>query len=239
MSDTDDIDALAGEYVLGTLDAGERATVELRRRGDPALDAAISAWEQRFAPLVETLPSVTPPAGLLRRIEARIDTAQARALGQPSAEIVQLEQRVRRWRWTAVAASAAAMLAMVTVGVREATRPPTVQSFFGVFNKDDASPSFVLTVDLAAKTLTIRTVGAPALPDKSYQLWIKTTPQTPPRSLGVISASTYRVGAELARFAADEVRGATFGVSLEPLGGSPTGQPTGPVLHAQLLPGQL
>jgi anti-sigma-K factor RskA len=32
------------------------------------------------------------------------------------------------------------------------------------------------------------------------------------------------------------VQTATFGVSLEPAGGSPTGRPTGPALHAKLIP---
>ena len=239
MSDAEDIDVLAGEYVLGTLDAAERVAVAGRRRREPALDKAIAAWERRLGPLADTTPAVEPPAGLLRRIEARIDTSAARALGAPAAEIIQLERRVRRWQWLAGAASAAAALALVTVGVREATRPATVQSFFGVFNQGDVAPAFVLTVDLATKTLTIKTVGAQALPDKSYQLWIKTTPQSQPRSLGVIASGEHRVGAELATFRAEEVRGATFGVSIEPRGGSPIGQPTGNVLHAQLLPGRL
>jgi len=236
MSDVDDINGLAGEFVLGTLEAAERVAVAARRRREPALDAAILAWERRLAPLAETVPPVEPPAGLYERIEVALESTAARALGAPSADIIDLERRVRRWRWTAAAASLAAALALVVIGVREASRPEAVQSFVGVFNKDDVSPAFMLTVDLQSKVLTIRTVGAPQQPGKSYQLWIKTTPQTPPRSLGVIASASYTVGPELAVYRTDEVRGATFGVSEEPLGGSPTGQPTGPVLHAQLVP---
>ncbi|RZL83191.1 MAG: RNA polymerase subunit sigma-70, partial [Variovorax sp.] len=55
---TDDIDTLAGEYVLGTLSAAARATVEARMAGEPALREAVQAWEARLLPLT----AVVPPA---------------------------------------------------------------------------------------------------------------------------------------------------------------------------------
>ena len=53
MTEDDDIDGLAGEYVLGSLSADERREVGSRRRADRALEAAIGAWEQRLAPLID------------------------------------------------------------------------------------------------------------------------------------------------------------------------------------------
>src|SRR5262245_16796505 len=95
MTDHEDIDMLAAEYVLGTLDAAERADVALRRRSDRALDAAIDAWERRLAPLAETGTAIDPPADLLGRIEAQLDAATA---SEPaSATVIDLERRVRRW----------------------------------------------------------------------------------------------------------------------------------------------
>ncbi len=41
MTGDEDLDGLAGEYVLGTLDADERAAVAARRLREPALDMAI------------------------------------------------------------------------------------------------------------------------------------------------------------------------------------------------------
>ncbi len=46
MTELDDIDGLAGEYVLGTLTRAERAEVEERRATDAVLDKAIHAWER-------------------------------------------------------------------------------------------------------------------------------------------------------------------------------------------------
>ena len=72
MAERESIDTLAAEYVLGTLDGAERETVAERRLLDAELDAAISAWELRLAPLDQLTEEVTPPPELLTRIESRI-----------------------------------------------------------------------------------------------------------------------------------------------------------------------
>ena len=83
MTEPEDIDALAAEYVLGTLDAGERAAVAARRGHEAELARAIEAWEARLGPLAIAVPSVAPPPDLFGRIEARINpTAQAATAGR-------------------------------------------------------------------------------------------------------------------------------------------------------------
>ena len=81
----------------------------------------------------------------------------------------------------------------------------------------------------------MRQVAAEKLPDRSYQLWIATQPGAAPRSLGLIGAGDFTVHATLAAYDPAVINNATYGISLEPLGGSPTGQPTGPVIHAKLV----
>ncbi len=51
MTDRDDLDMLAAEFVLGTLDARERAAVAVRRQSEPDLDEMISAWELSLIPI--------------------------------------------------------------------------------------------------------------------------------------------------------------------------------------------
>jgi anti-sigma-K factor RskA len=50
-----DWDDLAAEYVLGTLDAAERAEVERRLRSDARLAQALAAWERRLDPRHEPI----------------------------------------------------------------------------------------------------------------------------------------------------------------------------------------
>lgn len=226
----DDIDALAAEYALGTLDPGERAAVAARAQREPELRARIAYWEDKLSPLTDLAGPVAPPAGLFDRIERRIAAPTA------DTDAVDLARRVRRWRLTALAASAAAACLAVVLGVREASRPSTDVSYVAVFQENDAAPAFVLSIDLATRTLTLRAVGAQRQPGKSYQLWIASERLGPaPRSLGVVD-NTRLIASREIPYEPALVQAATFGVSLEPEGGSPTGLPTGPVFHAKLIP---
>ena len=72
-TDPQEREALAGEYVLGTLDA-RLADARWRRpcRATPALRAVVAAWEARLAPLTALAPPEAPPPDLWRRIEAAL-----------------------------------------------------------------------------------------------------------------------------------------------------------------------
>ncbi len=238
--DRDDIDMLAAEYVLGTLDGAERVDVARRRLTDPQLDRAITAWESRLSPLATAVPPITPSADLLPRIEARI---AAGISGMPTpvadtasnAQVLDLTRRLGRWRTAAVGASALAASLVFALGVREAQRADTPKTFVAVMQKDDASPSFLVTVDLETRLLTVRPVAAAPEPGKSYELWMAHDSFQGPRSLGVVT-SDLTPRATLAKFDRGVIEKATFAVSLEPEGGSPVGKPTGPVLfHAKLV----
>lgn len=211
-------------------------------------------WERIKARVAEAGPSEP-----MRLPEVVVAPPAAAA---SSAEIVHLAQRVRRWRaFTGLATALAACLVAVVVArdlrpdlmpaplqpkqqivervvekevVREvpAARPA---QFVAVFQKDEQSPSFVMSVDIDKRIVTVRQVAAERLADKSYQLWIATQPGAPPQSLGVLGNDDFTVKATLAAYDPAVINGATFGISLEPLGGSPIDQPTGPVIHAKLL----
>ncbi len=242
MMDGEDINALAAEYVLGTLDASERAMVAARRQREPAFDAAIVACEQRLAPLQDLVPPVQPPASVWTGIEARLNARASPAMAATNGNnVIALQRKVTVWKRAAVAASALAASLLVTIGVRETTRATTPRSFVAVFQKDDALPSFLLTIDLETRQLTIKPVSADTPAGKSYQLWIAAAPvgepaSPKPRSLGVLEGRGLTTRAALSAYDKAVVENATFGVSLEPAGGSPTGQPTGPVFHAKLIP---
>ncbi|HDZ37821.1 MAG TPA: sigma-70 family RNA polymerase sigma factor [Marinobacter sp.] len=109
---------------------------------------------------------------------------------------------------------------------------PTVQD-----QMENQQPSFLLTVDLQNRQLKIRPVTAEPQPGKSYQLWIKADELGPnPRSVGVLGDRMQVDQGALKQYDPALLREATFGISLEPPGGSPTGQPTGPAIHGTLYP---
>jgi anti-sigma-K factor RskA len=278
----DDKDGLASEYVLGTLDADERAQAEALMLVDSAFAETVRRWERRLGELNVLVSAVEPPPSVWDAIKGKLagaapsetvrlpEVVQAAPRAAGGAEIVDLTQRMRRWRGLTVMTGTLAACLVAVVVMREvrpellpaAWRPlPQVQvverivekpvevvrevvrevpsarpaQFVAVFQKDEQSPAFLMSVDTDKRTVTVRQVAAERLADKSYQLWIATQPGAAPRSLGVLRTDDYTVQTTLASYDPSVVSNATFGISLEPLGGSPTGAPTGPVIHAKLL----
>jgi anti-sigma-K factor RskA len=230
MADSDDIDALAGEYVLGTLDAAERAAVAVRRQREGALDVAIAAWEARLAPLLDEIAPVAPPDHLLDGIMRRIDSAAG------NSEIIALRRRLHAWRVAALGACAVAASLLLFVAAHSLAPPRRGQNFVAVLQHDGASPAFIVSVDIAARTLTIRPVAAAPQTGRSYELWLVNNRLGAPRSLGVVQNAVFTVASSrLNGLPPKIVRDSTFAVTLEPLGGSPSGLPTAPILYSGTL----
>lgn len=227
MVDFNDIDALAGEYVLGTLDSAERAVVAARRQREPALDAAIAAWEVRLAPLMDEIAPVPPPDHLLDLIMDRIDGVAG------NNAVALLQRRLRTWRIATLAACAVAASLGLFVATSSLAPPQPGRNFVAVLQHDAASPAFIVSVDVAARSLTIRSVAAAPQTDRSYELWLVNSRLSAPRSLGVVQNAGFTVASSrLSGLPTKIVRDATFAVTLEPLGGSPSGLPTGPILYS-------
>jgi anti-sigma-K factor RskA len=233
MTVTPDDDFAAAEYALGTLDPSERATLAARRLREPELDQAIRAWEARLAPLAEAAPAIEPPGDYLAAIEARIHAAPPAEAADRS--VVALRRSVTRWRAAAIAASVVAAVLAIGFAVREATREAVPHEYVAILQKDAASPAFEVTVNLDTRELTVRPVAAQAPPGKSYELWIIDAKLGAPRSLGVIGEGGR--AASLSAYDPAVVANATYAVTVEPPGGSPSGQPSGPpVFVGKLIP---
>ena len=228
MADGDEIEALAGEYVLGTLDADERRAAEARVAADPAFRTAVAEWEKRLQPLADTVPEVSPPAAVLARIMAAIDAAPAAA--SAGGNVVALRRSVRRWQITTVLMGAAAAV-LAAVVVLDRTAPTPQSQFVAVLTAEGAKPAFVAMVDTAKGTISVRRVASEAPPDKSYELWA-IEPNAAPKSLGLLEQASLSRALPVA-----PTGKATLAISLEPKGGSPTGAPTGPVVFSGALVG--
>lgn len=218
-------DALAGEYVLGTLDAATAARVAAAIRTDAALREAVAAWEARLAPLSTLALPETPPPALWDRIEAALpgQIAARSAIREPWWNGKQF------WRgWAAAATAVAAGLAVFAVQPRA---PET--RFMTVLVSDRSQSAWMAQVDRygGLELAAIRPVGAetPALPvDRVMQLWGLPPGAAGPTSLGLLPREGGRVS--IASPAVKPVAGMLIEISLEPPGGSPIGRPTGPIL---------
>lgn len=68
----DDLDALAAEYVLGTLSAEERIQAEAMIGGDPGFVEIVRQWERRLGELNVMVEAVEPPTEIWDKIKADI-----------------------------------------------------------------------------------------------------------------------------------------------------------------------
>lgn len=222
----DDLEGLAGEYVLGTLDASERAEVEARLHREPALAAAVAEWAERLQPLADLAGETEPPAIVWPKIEAHIRDG----LGD---RVVRLQRSVRRWRFaTAATLFAASILAVVIIGERQVI-PPVGASYVAILGGEGGKPAFVASVDTEARTIRLRRVGEAPPPDHSFELW------QVPASGPTVSLGTADVISDLKALNVSLKPGELLAISVEPKGGSPTGQATGPVVFTgALLPAE-
>ncbi len=117
-----------------------------------------------------------------------------------------------------------------TVEIKTPAPPPGAQ-FVALLQQDASLPAFILTVDTTTKNFTVRKVGAVPEPGKSYELWLVSDKLQKPRSLGVIGSSDFTVRPALAAYDNDTINKATYAVTIEPEGGSPTGDATGPIVY--------
>src|SRR5262245_12022248 len=72
MSELDYMDALAAEYVLGTLDAEERARARTLLEADETFAAKVELWERRFGDLHLMVEPVEPDSAVWARIKAKM-----------------------------------------------------------------------------------------------------------------------------------------------------------------------
>ena len=213
MSDEPDRDLLAAEFVLGSLENRERAEAERLLAADPAFARSVAVWQQRLTPLAAHVAPVVPPVDLWRSIEASIDPPVP-------TNVMTFRRRVRFWQATtagalAVAASLAAFLVL---------RQPEQLRVAMLAPVSGGAPVLMATAEGAGELIVRPTVSISVPTDKDLELWALPQGETKPRSLGVLPPSGTSLATSLAL-------NTQLLVSLEPKGGSPTGQPTGPVLY--------
>lgn len=198
-------EALAAEYVLGTLGLAGRSIAEARLRSDSSFAASVNDWQNRLSDLNDDYAEVAAP-NLLPQIEARLFPQAAKP---------------RRWfGWAAGALTAAALGAAAFLMMPV----PPVATMTAELSAE-ASPLHY-TAAIAGDQLTLtRTAGSDAAAGKDYELWIIEGDKAPV-SLGVLSQASVTIAAPKA------AAGYLLAITLEPKGGAPEGKPTGPILAA-------
>lgn len=228
-SDDNDNDHLRyAEYALGVLDADARAAVAQEIAVNEQAATAVALWQRQLAPLAEDIGEIAPGAHLWPGIRQalNLDVPLGRTQ-RPS-----LWENLRLWQWIGVGASLVATACLLVLIVSPLRQHPAVATSLMVstLKQDNGIAGWTATMDLDRKQIVV----VPAAPgavaqDRSTELWL--IPQgKQPVPVGVFAPgaiTTLRLSPALL---AQLGKTAILAVSVEPLGGSPTGQPTGPVI---------
>lgn len=230
----EDRTALAGEYVLGTLQLTEHAAFAARIAADRETALAVRAWERLLAPLASGIPEEVPPPALWPAILARLGTTEPLPAN---------DNRLRRWR--AIAATMAGVAAALIVvqfaqppRTRVVTRTvaaavPAAEKWLAALNPKGSETAVVLTLDATTGQVEAHSIKLTAPAARNLELWWIAN-GAPPKAVGLLDPAR----AFTARLQQPgQLQGGLFAVSVEPVGGSTTGAPTGPVVYTgQLLP---
>ncbi len=231
---------LAAEYVLGTMSSETRAAFETRLTDEPALVEEVRAWEAYFATMADIeVEEVAPPERVQRALEAELFGAPEIAVDAVAQSIW---EKVSFWRGLSLATSAVAVLAL-GVAVLPVLQPPQpggepVVPETGIpagtilmthlIPTEDSTLGLAVTREPSGQ-LQVRRVAGDMTAGRAQELWL-IVGENAPVSLGLLGEdplTTIDPDPQIAQLF--EV-GAALAISDEPLGGSPTGAPTGAVL---------
>ncbi|KJS44636.1 MAG: hypothetical protein VR71_05350 [Roseovarius sp. BRH_c41] len=220
----DEDDMLAAEYAMGLLSGEAHVAARSRVATDPAFAARVVGWEVQLSQMADLDP-VAPPSGARDALLQRLF---------PETAPVPLWKRLGLWQaLTGGALAVAVALAVVDLGPAV---PPSLGPLYAAEITSDARDFRVIAlVDKTTNEILLtRTAGA-APAGRILQVWAH-GPGEPAQSVGIWpdgESVTLPLPIEIAA-----VRGTlTLGISEEPPGGSPTGQPSGRVFGTVDVPG--
>ena len=206
---------LAAEYALGLLDDAQARAFEEAMSTNPDLRDEYADWATAFSAVTDGIAPVVPPVSA----KTAIDTV---LFGKPRS----LWQRIGVMPALLGAAAAALFLfAVVNLGLLAPAPGPTYTADIAA---EDHSLVVTASFDDTSRTLRINRAAGAARDGRVLELWL-IAGDNAPVSLGVLpDAATGDIIVPADLVAA--LDGGVLAISDEPLGGSPTGAPTGDVL---------
>lgn len=148
-------------------------------------------------------------------------------------ELAAARARLSRWKGiagVAIAAAAAMAIYIAVPGEAPSPAPTEAARYVAVVTADDGSGTgLIIQFDTASGVATVIPAGAVPPDGSSYEMWHLPEGATRPVSLGLLPQNA------VARTTITAGAGDLFAISLEPPGGSPTGQPTQALYHGAVV----
>ncbi|WP_146299832.1 anti-sigma factor [Nitratireductor mangrovi] len=225
-------EALAAEYVLGALDDADRRAAARRVDSDPDFARLVEGWEERLSPMAANYEPVEAPASTKQAIDRRLFAGNAtQAPGSDRTAPGGFWASLALWRGIAAAALAAFLIAVALPLLAPEPAAPQRERLVASLAPQQSDVHYFVVYDASERDIGLSHVTGARDEGRDFELWVIEGGNSPV-SLGIIPA-----GSSVHLAVSDDLQrkigaGAVFAISLEPAGGSPTGQPTGPVVAA-------
>ncbi|EIK98654.1 anti-sigma-K factor RskA family protein [Pseudomonas sp. M47T1] len=204
--------ALAADYAIGLMPPTARRRFEQLMADDRELQVELARWQETLVSLTAPIVEKPVPEQVWNNILARIEPQR---LHMP-----------RRSRRRGLLMAAAAVVLAVAIGMLYDRDPAHYRAT--LVSAGDQAAVNIVAHEHYLQVEPVALASAPA--DRSMELWAIPASGTP------ISLGLMPEGGK-GKISLNESQRKLFGepialaISLEPAGGSPTGQPTGPVLY--------
>ncbi len=213
------VDALAAEYVLGTLRGAARRRFAHWRASSALVQERCRFWEEHLVALTARIRPERPPPHVWEGIRARLNLARSGSL--PGARAA----RARRpGRTAAIAASVLLVAGMATLVYWRLQTGPLSET--ATLSAPSGTSLWSVEVYGRSGRLIVRSAQPPARPtDRDYELWALPAGGQPV-SLGVLPPRGVQQRMLSTSQLQSLLNSAQIAVTLEQSGGSPSGQPT-------------
>ena len=243
--DNRDDKTIAAEYTLGLLEGEELLAARGRLATDTDFAWRKEWWDSWFAPLSDEMSGAEPSPEVWDRIEARLTaTDSADVIAAPGAgpsasndNVADLQDKVRRWQWTAGITSAAAAIALAVLVFAPGSAPPTetptqiaaADPLMATVPIGDTGLRLDVTYMPESERMLVTAIGLTADGVHDHELWLVPA-EGDLQSLGVVAPGevvSMDLPEEIARNILD---GSQVVLTREPIGGKPEGVDAGPVV---------
>lgn len=215
----------ADAYVLGLLDEDEHRSTETEMEQDEGLARAVAVSRDKFLELDLVGPMASVSPDLWARIERQLGPQERKKSATAPPTAVN-DNGLSWWRGFGLSAAAASLL---LVGALSYTLLGRAEPQVIAVLMNEGGEPVVMIEDFGNDTArVVPLTDVNVAEDRSLQLWTLPSSDTGPVSLGVLD------GWRTATVAGPDLPGPLeeqlYEITVEPLGGSPTGKPTGPIL---------
>lgn len=215
LTDPDQRNLAAAEYVLGTLSADDKAAFEALMAYSPDLQKEVSEWREHFQTLNDSLEPVVPPGRVWKAIEQQV---------QPRRWF----ESLKLWQLT-TAVSFSFMLAFGSVLVlQEPVMDNESSDYVYVVNSTEQKPAWLVNTSMDRSNVMVQAVQPPELDSGLVcKLWLKVNGEYV--MLGTLphqGLDKYAVPAPYQKL----LTGAEVLVSIEPMHGDNDPDNMGPVV---------